>query len=368
MFGNIYRNKRVLVTGHTGFKGSYLTSWLVSLGAKVTGYSAYLPSNPCHFEVCHLKSRTNHIVGDIRDFDRLRQVFLDSRPEFVFHLAAQPIVRVAYDDPKLTFETNVIGTVNVLECTRQTRGIRSAVIITSDKCYHNMEWPWGYRESDRLGGEDPYSASKACAEIACHTYVSSFFQDMSAGTRLATVRAGNVIGGGDWALDRIVPDCVRAWSEGKAVTIRNPQSTRPWQHVFEPLSGYLWVGVQLAISERFHGEAFNFGPVDNLNKSVEDLIKDLGEYWEDAHWNFDRTANKKKENSLLKLSCDKALHLLRWHPVLDFEETVRFTAEWYRAYYAGHDDMYDFTIRQIEEYMSKAQKQGLAWVEGKGIL
>ena len=217
-FGNLYKGKTVLVTGHTGFKGSWLTAWLLSLGAKVVGYSAYLPSDPCNFMACDLRNYIIGIEGDIRDIGALKRVFLKYKPEIVFHLAAQPIVRSAYDDPKLTFDTNVMGTVNVLESIRTASGVKAAVIITSDKCYQNVEWTWGYRENDRLGGEDPYSASKACAEIACHSYIKSFFTGKDF-PRVSTTRAGNVIGGGDWADARIIPDCVRAWAKGKKAYI-----------------------------------------------------------------------------------------------------------------------------------------------------
>jgi len=225
-FGGLYKGKTVLVTGHTGFKGSWLTAWLISLGAKVVGYSAYLPSEPCNFTVCNLGDHIASIEGDIRDVEKMKQVFLKYKPDAVFHLAAQPIVRRAYNDPKLTFDTNVMGTINVLESIRAVSGVKAAVIITSDKCYQNVEWPWGYRENDRVGGDDPYSASKACAEIACHSYIKSFFQNKNS-PRVATARAGNVIGGGDWADARIIPDCVRAWAKGKEAYIRNPNSTRP---------------------------------------------------------------------------------------------------------------------------------------------
>lgn len=363
-FGNLYKGKTVLVTGHTGFKGSWLTAWLLSLGSKVVGYSAYLPSDPCNFMVCNLKKYITSIEGDIRDIGALKQVFLKYKPEIVFHLAAQPIVRRAYDDPKLTFDTNVMGTVNVLESIRTTSGVKAAVIITSDKCYQNVEWTWGYRENDRLGGEDPYSASKACAEIACHSYIKSFFLGKDS-PRVSTTRAGNVIGGGDWADARIIPDCVRAWAKGKKACIRNPNSTRPWQHVLEPLSGYLWLGANLFISGKMHGEAFNFGPDQKVDKPVAELIEMFVSYWGNAVWKQAQSKVDKQESTLLKLSCDKVLHLLDWHAVLSFEETVKMTADWYKRFYGGEKDMYRFTIKQIEKYACLAEKQKLAWTRRK---
>ncbi|GER94620.1 CDP-glucose 4,6-dehydratase [Dissulfurispira thermophila] len=364
MLREVYKNRTVFVTGHTGFKGSWLTIWLLSLGAKVVGYSLYLPSDPCNFVVCNLKDRVTHIDGDIRNIKDLRNVFSKYNPDIVFHLAAQPIVRRSFDDPKLTFDTNVGGTINILECIRNTSSVKAAIIITSDKCYQNVEWVWGYRENDRLGGDDPYSASKACAEIVCNSYIKSFFskKDLS---RISTARAGNVIGGGDWAVDRIVPDCVRAFSENNVLEIRNPQATRPWQHVLEPLSGYLWLGANLLNNNsNVVGESFNFGPSDNVNRSVKELIDEFVKVWGNGKWRaiVNDIANK-KEAGLLKLNCDKALFYLKWHAVLSFEETVKMTAEWYKAYYNGEKDMFDFSVRQIEEYIYLAKKKGLVWVE-----
>ncbi len=358
MFKGVYRGKTVLVTGHTGFKGSWLSQWLISLGAKVIGYSAYLPSKPCNFEVSGIKGRLRHIEGDIRDIEKLKAVFLKHRPDMVFHLAAQSIVGRSYEEPKLTFDTNVGGTVNVLECIRHAPSVRAAVIITSDKCYRNVEWLWGYRENDTLGGNDPYSASKACAELAFHAYIKSFFDGR--GAHIATTRAGNVIGGGDWAQNRIIPDCVRAWSKGKEAVIRNPEATRPWQHVLEPLSGYLSLGSELYKSERLHGEAFNFGPDALVNQPVRELIEIFLKYWGKAGWRH-KAEKKMKEAGLLKLSCDKALALLKWRPVLTFGESVRMTAEWYKAYYGKQADMQEFSLRQIDFYTAEAKRQRQAW-------
>lgn len=362
MLKNVYRDKTVLVTGHTGFKGSWLSMWLTSIGAKVIGYSAYLPSEPCNFEVCNIPEHVRHIEGDVRDMEKLKAVFSEHSPDMVFHLAAQPIVRESYSNPKLTFDTNVGGTVNILECIRTSPGVKAAVIITSDKCYKNMEWVWGYRENDVLGGDDPYSASKTCAEIACRSYIESFFRNEKT-AHIATTRAGNVIGGGDWAANRIIPDCVKAWAEGKESIIRNPQATRPWQHVLEPLSGYLWLGALLYTSEKLHGEAFNFGPDQKVNQPVSELIEIFLSYWGDGGWRHEPGVEM-KEATLLKLSCDKALDLTGWHAVLSFNETVRLTAEWYKAYYKGSEDMHRFSLKQIDSYVTEALQQELPWTKG----
>ena len=366
-FNNLYKDKTVLVTGHTGFKGSWLTLWLISLGARVVGYSAYLPSNPCNFEVLDLQECITHIEGDIRDISRLAEVFIEYKPDMVFHLAAQALTRRSYDMPQETFLTNLGGTVNVLECIRKSETIKAAVIITSDKCYQNVEWVWGYRESDRLGGDDPYSASKACAEIATHSYIKSFFFKKNS-PLISTARAGNVIGGGDWAVDRIVPDCVRAFSEGRELTIRSPKATRPWQHVLEPLSGYLWLGTNLLENnENVVRESFNFGPLSDVIRTVEELIKDFSGIWGKGKWNVvNEKGHGKKEATLLSLNCDKALHLLDWHATLSFEKTVEMTASWYKAFYAGEKDMYNFTVNQIKGYAELARNQGLLWTKGAG--
>jgi CDP-glucose 4,6-dehydratase len=361
--GEAYDGKRVLVTGHTGFKGSWLALWLTSLGAEVTGVSSYLPSEPCNFTVLGLGKRIDDRRCDVRDLEALRRVFDETRPEVVFHLAAQTLVRKSYDDPKLTFDTNLGGTVNMLECIRAAENLKAAVIITSDKCYHNVEWPWGYRENDRLGGEDPYGASKACAEIAFHSYVQSFLPRTGAASfpRMATTRAGNVIGGGDWAEARILPDCIKALTRNEPVIVRNPEATRPWQHVLEPLSGYLWLGSNLLGSGEFHGEAFNFGPDRRASESVREVVELLIACWGSGSWEYREEGSKKKENVLLKLSCEKAFYRLGWHPALSFEETIRMTAAWYKAFYAGERDMYEFSLGQIGEYIREAKRQGVAW-------
>ncbi|MFC1581099.1 CDP-glucose 4,6-dehydratase [Thermodesulfobacteriota bacterium] len=361
MFDNLYRGKKVLITGHTGFKGSWLCFWLMQLGAEVCGFSLDVPTNPSNFEILDLKKRINHIQGDIRDRKKLLHAVQAFNPDFVFHLAAQALVRRSYNDPVATFETNTLGTLNVLECMRVCPSIQVGVIITSDKCYRNLEWPWGYREDDFLGGEDPYSASKGCAELIIYSYINSFYQR---GPCLASTRAGNVIGGGDWAEDRIVPDAVRAWSRGIPVVIRSPEATRPWQHVLEPLSGYLWLGAKLwDKAPEVVGEAFNFGPDSKVNHSVEELIATMGRYWKGADWKVERNeADTKKESTLLKLCCDKSLNLIGWRAILSFQETAAMTAKWYRSFYdCGEKGMADLAQLQIEEYGKKAEQEGLVW-------
>ena len=364
MFNNAYKGRRVLVTGHTGFKGSWLTTWLLEMGADVAGYALDAPSNPSAFEVLKLKKRICHAHGDVRNADLLRQAVQEFRPEVIFHMAAQALVRPSYEDAPGTFEINAMGTLNLLEAVRACPSVRAVVCITSDKCYRNDEWVWGYRETDHLGGHDPYSASKACAEIIAHSYFTSFF---AKGPAAATVRAGNVIGGGDWALDRIVPDCARAWVAGTPVQIRSPHATRPWQHVLEPLSGYLHLGAMLLAGKEsakglpLHGEAFNFGPPSAVNAEVAEVAEVLGRLWPGFQYECDASAAAgKKECTLLKLCCDKALAHLDWRAVMDFAETMRFTADWYQSHAKG-EDMYTYTAGQIAEYVQKAQAGGLLW-------
>ena len=361
MFAGVYPQRRVLVTGHTGFKGSWLCCWLLSLGAKVAGFSLGIPTQPANFQILDLENRLEHFQGDIRHREVLQQAMTEFAPEMVFHLAAQALVRRSYAAPAETFETNTLGTMNVLECLRHQPSVRAAVIITSDKCYRNVEWTWGYRENDTLGGEDPYSASKAGAELVSYAYLKSYFE--TGRLQLATARAGNVIGGGDWAPDRLVPDCVRAWAAGQPVKIRSPQATRPWQHVLEPLSGYLWLGARLWQEESLvHGESFNFGPAPAVNQSVGELLAAISRYWPQTAWEPEVAESQARESQLLKLCCDKAMNFLNWHAVLSFEETIRLTAEWYQAYYEqGPEPMYGLTCGQIADYQSRAQAQGLAW-------
>lgn len=362
LFGGRYNGRRILITGHTGFKGSWLSLFTLRLGAEVGGYSKDIPTEPSNFKICGLDQHMTHFVGDVRNYDRLMHVFSQYRPEIVFHLAAQPIVRESYADPKLTFDTNVGGTVNLLECVRKTDSVKAAVVITSDKCYRNFEWEWGYRENDVLGGKDPYSASKACAELVSQSYFESFFSKR-AFPHIATVRAGNVIGGGDWAYGRIIPDCTKAFVQGEPVALRNPKSVRPWQHVLEPLSGYLWLGAFLLEEDSaMSGEAFNFGPLYDFNQTVQEVVNQFAENWGDARWKTsDNGSDGKSESGLLNLNCDKAMHSLRWHAILSLRETIKMTADWYKAHYNESRNMYQFSRRQIDDYIEKAIQQKLEW-------
>lgn len=363
LFSGVYQGKRVLITGHSGFKGSWLAVWLKDLGAQVIGYSAYLPSKPCNFTVCNLERQLTDIQGDVRNYQSLEKVFSEYKPEIVFHLAAQSIVRTSYDDPKRTFDTNLGGTVNVLECIRKSPCVKTAVIITSDKCYRNFEWDRGYREDDKLGGADPYSASKGCAEFAFYAYNASYFNDQSK-PKVVTTRAGNVIGGGDWACDRIIPDCVRAISLGEELVVRNPQATRPWQFVLEPLSGYLWLGAYLLKNpDSVAGESFNFGPEESQVQSVEEVVDSFFKYYDSGKWRIIENQSEKKESKLLKLSCQKALKIINWRPVLRFNETIKFTADWYKEYLNNNKDMYDFSIGQINSYIKEALAANAAWLK-----
>lgn len=362
MFKNIYNNKKVLITGHTGFKGSWLTTWLLQMGAKVAGYSIGIPSNPSHFEDLDIESKIEHHIGDIRDYNKLFNVCKTFEPEFIFHLAAQPLVRYSYENPKETFEVNMLGTLNILECIRNLNEIvKVGIIITSDKCYDNVEWLYGYREIDNLGGEDPYSGSKGAAELIFKSYYNSFFRQNQFLPRVCTVRAGNVIGGGDWALDRIVPDIVKSWYKNDKVIIRNPESTRPWQHVLEPLSGYLCLGENLFHSYENSGEAYNFGPDSRVNKNVRELIVELMKTWISAPgWEAVINENVVKESNLLKLSCDKANINLNWYPNLNFDETIKFTSEWYQKF-NKEVNTFELTSDQIKEYITIAKSNNLVW-------
>jgi CDP-glucose 4,6-dehydratase len=361
VFNNQYNGKKVLITGHTGFKGSWLTTWLLELGATVIGVSKNIPTTPSMFEVLGLKNKIKHYIQDIRDLQKLESIIATESPDFVFHLAAQAIVSISYADPLDTITTNVIGTTNVLEALKRVNPNCIAIIITSDKCYENVEQVWGYKENDPMGGKDIYSSSKGAAELIIKSYSHSFFNDDSINVKLGICRAGNVIGGGDWASDRIVVDCVKAWSNDEIVEIRSPNATRPWQHVLEPLSGYLALGQTLAENADMHGEAFNFGPRAEQNRTVLELLKDLSEGW-DIKQAYEITENRPfHEAGLLKLNCDKALSKMKWQATMNYQQTVQYTGRWYLDYYQGLATMYDKTVQQIEDYQVLAKTQQALW-------
>jgi len=350
------------VTGHTGFKGSWLSIWLDHLGAKVVGVSDNVVSNPSNYAASSIANHIQDYQVNILDIVRLRSVIEEVQPDFVFHLAAQALVRVSYQNPLETLTTNAIGTANILETIRYLDKKVVAIMITSDKAYDNVEWAWGYREIDRLGGKDPYSASKGMAELAIRSYVESFFHQEESDIRIGIARAGNVIGGGDWAKDRIVPDCIQAWANNKMVDIRNPHATRPWQHVLEPLSGYLTLAENLAGSLKNHGQAYNFGPSVDQNYPVSSLINEMSKYWSQVKWNDVSKIEHLHEAGLLKLNCDKALLDLNWQSALQFEETVKMTIEWYRKFYQNpSDSMYEYTVNQINYFSEIAKSRQISW-------
>jgi CDP-glucose 4,6-dehydratase len=364
MFSNIYQGKKVLVTGHTGFKGTWLTAWLLNLGANVIGISKDTPTQPSMFDILGLADKIQHYIVDIRDIELLSQVISDEKPDFVFHLAAQAIVLTSYSEPLETISSNVMGTANLLESLRISNHQCVAIIITSDKAYDNVEQIWGYKENDKMGGKDVYSGSKGAAELIIKSYYHSFFKADRSNVRLAVARAGNVIGGGDWAKDRIVVDAVVAWSQGKQVEIRSPHATRPWQHVLEPLGGYLDLGSSLYNNKELNGEGFNFGPRAEQNRTVKELLSDLSEHWDfdDSDDAFTVTDNITfHEATLLKLNCDKALSLLKWQAALDYQDTIKFTSEWYYDYYKNSGDMMAKTIKQIEKYGEISKSKSLKW-------
>ena len=367
-FGDVYKNKTVLVTGHTGFKGSWLSEWLLLLGANVVGYSLVEPpSEPSHFDALQLGDHlTDDMRGDVRSFDTLQAMISRHKPDYIFHLAAQPLVRQAFNEPYYTVEANVMGSLNVLEAVRRANSNCIVIMITTDKVYENVEWVYAYRESDPLGGHDPYSASKACADIIISSYQRSFFSSsqITPGKptiAVASVRGGNVIGGGDWAMDRIVPDSIKSLAEKKIIPVRNRRATRPWQHVLELLSGYLHLGSEIsrAITHQNCGRlqalcsSFNFGPHITSNKTVEELVREILKHWP-GEWEDLTEPDATYEAGRLNLTIDKAYHTLKWQPRWNFEETIRHTVEWYRQYYKTVQpkpaSMRELTQQQILSY------------------
>lgn len=352
MFKDFYHGKRVLITGHTGFKGSWLSLWLSHLGAKVCGYSLAPNTKPSLFEEIDIASKIEKsVIGSILDRDTLQKVFDDFKPEIVFHLAAQPLVRLSYAEPVLTYETNVIGSLNVLEAARKCGTVKAFVNVTTDKCYENKETGKNFEEDDPFGGYDPYSSSKGCVEVMSASYRRSFLQGED-DYAMATARAGNVIGGGDWALDRLVPDCVRSINDGIKIEIRNPVAVRPWQHVLEPLSGYMLLGEKLYTEGKQYAEGFNFGPNEDSVLTVEDVAQKIVGFYGKGEVVVHKRDDL-HEAELLMLSIKKAARVLGWKPVLTAEKAIQNTVEWYRRFYDG-EEMTAFTLQQIDDYQRKA--------------
>ncbi len=351
---DFWSGKRVFITGHTGFKGSWLCLWLEYLGAKVTGYALEPPTDPSLFEIAEIENTMNSIIGDVTDLKNLESALINAKPEIVIHMAAQSLVRYSYENPVETFTTNMLGTVHVLDAVRKTESVRATVMITSDKSYHNEEWVWGYRENSRLGGEDPYSASKGASELIIHSYQSSYFNS-NPNSSVASARAGNVIGGGDWALDRLVPDIIRSLLNNEPTLIRSPQATRPWQHVLEPLHGYLMLAEKLYTEGHDFESAWNFGPPEESEKTVGWIIGKLYELWDvDFDWERDKNLGP-AECTFLKLDASKAHSYLGWRPKLDLVTTLDWIVKWSRQYQQG-SDMREVSIGEIKRFMDIVPK------------
>ncbi len=348
----VFKNKRILITGHTGFKGSWLSLWFKNLGADVMGVSIDIPTKPSHFQLINLEKKVKSKFLDITDLKELKKIFISFKPDYVFHLAAQSLVKKSYKNPLLTYYTNAIGTLNVMESLKSLKNNCIAVIITSDKSYKNLEIKRGYKEEDELGGADPYSSSKASAELIIQSYFKSYLVDKK-NIRLAVARAGNVIGGGDWSENRLIPDCVRSWSKNKKVIIRNPDATRPWQHVLDALYGYIILSLNLRKNRKLNGQAFNFGPGLNSNYKVIDVLTLVKKLWQNIFWKTIKFKKKEFESSLLKLNSSKANSVLKWKCNLSFRESIYFTTEWYKYFYTKKKNMYDFSIKQINLYIKK---------------
>ena len=347
---NFWKGKRVFLTGHTGFKGSWLSLWLQLMGAEVKGFSLTPPTTPSLFAEANVAQQMQSEIGDIRDFSKLSESIRSFNPDVLLHLAAQPLVRLSYKEPIETYSTNVMGTVNVLEASRYASHLKAIVVITTDKCYENREWEWGYRENEPMGGHDPYSNSKGCAELVVSAYRRSFFHTNDTAA-VASARAGNVIGGGDWAEDRLIPDILRAFEKQQPVIIRNPLSTRPWQHVLEPLSGYLVLAQQLYNQGKTFAEGWNFGPKDDDCQTVQWILDKMVHFWgEGAHYQIDNSEQPHEAN-FLKLDCSKAASRLKWHPQWRLEQTLEQIIQWHRAWLQG-EEMQTHCLREIKEYMN----------------
>jgi len=361
---NLFKGKKILITGHTGFKGSWLALWLSNLGGKILGISLRPQTKPSNYYDCDLSKNIKTIFANIQDKKKIEKVINKFKPDFVFHLAAQSIVLKSFDEPENTWKTNLIGTMNILESLKKLNKKCAVVLITSDKCYKNIETKKGYKETDRLGGEDPYSASKASCEILINSYIQSFFMKKDNKINICSARAGNVIGGGDWSNHRLLPDCMKSTLKNKIIKIRNANSTRPWQHVLEPLSGYISLGMRLYNNGDLHGQSFNFGPSTKKNYSVLDVVKECQKNWNQIKWKKEiKKEIKKKESSLLKLNSKKAKKKLKWGTVLNFKETIKFTISWYKNYKFKKIKPKKYTINQINQYTNLANKKGFYWAK-----
>jgi CDP-glucose 4,6-dehydratase len=360
LFNGVYKDKKVFLTGHSGFKGSWMMAWLEEMGAEVCGYSLEAPTNPNHLELLNLKGKS--VIGDIRDIQLLEKTVLEFKPDMIFHMAAQPLVRLSYEEPHETFETNVMGSLNVYEAARKCPSVKTIVTITTDKVYENNEWVWGYREADRLGGKDPYSASKAAMEILTASYRNSYFNldkyKKDHDVLLGVVRAGNVIGGGDWAKDRLIPDIIKASLDGNPVSIRSPKSVRPWQHVLEPLSGYLLLGQNLIEGKKEFAEAYNFGPLVQEEMTVQDVLEELKKNWDKIDYKIEVPKDMPHEAGLLKLDCTKASVELNWSPVWTTSEGLEKTINWYKNF--NNSDTIS-TISDLNTYISNAIERNKSW-------
>ena len=355
LFYEVYKGRRVLVTGHTGFKGSWLTLWLLQLGAKVIGFSNSEKTKPSLFNILKLRTKISHYNGDISKFDQISKVIKKTQPEVIFHLAAQSLVKKSYNEPINTFQTNSIGTLNILKASEESKKIKAMVLITSDKVYKNIETNRGYKENDILMGNDPYSASKSCAELIINMYLNSYADKKK--VKICVTRAGNVIGGGDWSKDRIVPDLFKQWSKSKILKIRNPKSTRPWQFVLEPIGAYLHLGsLLLKKNEKINFQSFNIGPKKNVNKSVLQLIKLIQKDLINMKFSISKDKTK-KEAKLLRLNCKKILKYTQWKPAYNFSKTVKDTVDWYKHYYLKSSNIIDFSNKQIENYVNFRNKK-----------
>lgn len=360
MILNNFKNKTVLVTGHTGFKGSWLSQWLILLGAKVIGVSNNIPSVPSHFKLINLKKNIVNKQIDIVNLKELKKTFVNYKPDYVFHLAGQALVKNSFTDPVKTWKTNTIGTLNILESLKELNKKCIAVLITSDKSYKNLEIKRGYRESDILGGHDPYSASKAGAELVIQSHIKSFFPKENTNTLICVARAGNVIGGGDWSNYRLIPDCIKSWTVNKKVVLRSPNSTRPWQHVLEAIWGYLLLASKMKKEKKLHGEVFNFGPINTNNYSVLQVVKTMKKNWEKVSWTIPKSKKKSfYESSLLKINSNKAKKKIKWKCILTFSETMQMVVNWYKINDTNSKIIYKTTINQIKDYEKLLKIRGI---------